>query len=162
MNVVITLRQATENDAAPLATAIEKLIDDIPYYNPLAKKHEIARYNAAALAFKIKEDPYAALLACNENEIAGFCISRFDDYTIWLEWFGVTEKYRGAGITKQLLQALEKTVGERACHKIWCDCRTSNQAAIHLLTTTGYTEITTIKNHWYGQDFILWEKLTSK
>ena len=161
MTPLIALRKATEKDAAPLATAIENLINGIPYYNPLAKQHEIARYSAAALALKIKEDPYAVILACNENEIAGFCISRFDDYTIWLEWFGVTEKYRGAGITKQLLHALEKTVAERECHKIWCDCRTSNQAAIHLLGNTGYTQMVTVKNHWYGQDFILWEKIIS-
>ncbi len=158
MHPSITLRRATEKDAAALANAIEKLITGIPYYNALAKKHEISRYSIAALAIKIKEDPYSIILACIDNETAGFCISRFDDYTIWLEWFGVAEKYRGSGITHQLLLALEKTVAERECHKIWCDCRTSNQAAIHLLSSAGYTQIATIKNHWYGQDFILWEK----
>jgi ribosomal protein S18 acetylase RimI-like enzyme len=161
VNAASIIRIATEKDAAPLATAIEHLITGIPYYNALAKQHEILRYSAGALALKIKEDPYSIILACNGNEIAGFCISRFDDYTIWLEWFGVIEKYRGAGITKQLLRALENTVAERECHKIWCDCRTSNQPAIHLLSSTGYSQIATIKNHWYGQDFILWQKTVS-
>ena len=110
MNPEITLRRATEKDAAALANAIEKIIAGIPYYTALAKQHEILRYSAAALTIKIKEDPHSVILACVDNETAGFCISRFDDYTIWLEWFGVTEKYRGAGITKQLLQALENTV----------------------------------------------------
>ncbi|MEO5594458.1 MAG: GNAT family N-acetyltransferase [Chitinophagaceae bacterium] len=158
MNKPPSLRPATEQDAAPLAKSIEKLIVNIPYYNDLAKRNEINRYSATALLTKIKEDKHAVIIAGTENEIAGFCLSRFDDYTVWLEWFGVTENYRGMGLTRQLLQKLEDTIAERGCHKIWCDCRTSNQAAIHLLTTTGYSQITTIKNHWYKQDFILWEK----
>ena len=161
MNTALTLRQATALDTEVLAEAIKKLISAIPYYNDLAKQHETARYSSTTLLLKIKEDPWSVIILCNDNEIAGFCISRFDDYTIWLEWFGVTDNYRGQGITKQLLQALEATVATRACHKIWCDCRTSNQAAIHVLSNAGYSQIATLKNHWYGQDFILWEKTVS-
>jgi ribosomal protein S18 acetylase RimI-like enzyme len=158
MNEKPMLQFATEQDAENLAKTIEKLINAIPYYNDLAKQHETTRYNAKSLSEKIKEDKYSVIIARTNNETAGFCISRFDDYTIWLEWFGVTENFRGFGLTKQLLQKLEETVIERKCHKIWCDCRTSNDAAIHLLTTTGYSQIATIKNHWYNQDFIIWEK----
>ncbi|MEO5684330.1 MAG: GNAT family N-acetyltransferase [Chitinophagaceae bacterium] len=152
------LRFATEQDAVPLAKTIEEVITHIPYYNDLAKHNETARYNAAALAAKIKDDKHAVIIAETDTEIAGFCLSRFDDYTIWLEWFGVVDNYRGIGLTAQLLQKMEETVAERGCHKIWCDCRTSNQAAVHLLGKAAYTQITTIKNHWYNQDFILWEK----
>ncbi|MEP6746352.1 MAG: GNAT family N-acetyltransferase [Bacteroidota bacterium] len=158
MNNPPLLRFATMQDAPGLSKAVKRLIDDIPYYNDLAKNHETERYNAHALSEKIKEDPYSVIIAHTENEIAGFCFSRFDDYTIWLEWFGVVKEFRGARITKQLLQKLEETVIERKCHKIWCDCRTSNQSAIHLLTATGYSQIATIKNHWYNQDFIIWER----
>lgn len=161
MSAAIILRPATEKDSVALAGTIRQLIAGIPYYNELAKQHEIQRYNEAALALKIEEDPHAVLLACNGNHIAGFCISRFDDYTIWLEWFGVADDYRGQGLTRQMLQQLETTLAARSCHKIWCDCRTSNQAAIHLLISAGYSQIATVKNHWYGQDFILWEKLIS-
>jgi len=158
MNSSPLLRFATEPDAEPLAKAIETLIAAIPYYNDLAKSNETARYNAAALLAKMKEDPYAIIVAEESDCMAGFCLSRFDDYTIWLEWFGVTENFRGMGLTRQLLQKLEDTVITRDCHKIWCDCRTSNTAAIHLLTGAGYTQMVTVKNHWYKQDFILWEK----
>ena len=158
MNKQSLLTLAVKEDAAALASAIQSLINAIPYYNDLAKQHEIKRYSNRAVAQKIAEDPYSVIIAKEGNRIAGFCISRFDDYTIWLEWFGVTENYRGMGLTNQLLKKLEETVAVRECHKIWCDCRTSNQAAIHLLSAAGYTQITTLINHWYGQDFILWEK----
>ncbi len=159
MNTNFTLRFAKQEDAISLAAIIKTLIAGIPYYNDLAKQNETTRYNAAALSLKIKEDPYSVIIAETNNRIAGFCTNRFDDYTIWLEWFGVTDEHRGKGLTKLLLQKLEKTVLTRECHKIWCDSRTSNTAAIHLLTNAGYSQIGTIKNHWYKQDFILWEKL---
>ncbi|MFT3934775.1 MAG: GNAT family N-acetyltransferase [Chitinophagaceae bacterium] len=156
------LRLATEPDANALSKAMEALINAIPYYNELAKQHETERYSANSLADKIKEDPYAVIIAETDKQIAGFCVSRFDDYTIWLEWFGVTEDNRGKGITKKLLQKLEETITIRKCHKIWCDCRTTNQAAIHILSEAGYTQIATIPNHWYKQDFILWQKFVEK
>jgi len=134
------------------------LIEQIPYYNDLAKRNETARYNAKALTAKIKEDEYAVIIAEINNQIAGFCLSRFDDYTIWLEWFGVPDNHRGKGLAKLLLQKLEETVVQRGCHKVWCDSRTSNGAAIHLLSQAGYSQLVTINNHWYNQDFILWEK----
>ena len=158
MNIQPLLRFALDTDADALAVSIAGVIAGIPYYNALAKRNETSRYSSAALVLKIQEDPYSVIVACDGDRIAGFCLSRFDDYTIWLEWFGVTDNYRGLGLTKKLLLQLEATVAKRDCHKIWCDCRTSNEAAIHLLGAAGYSQIATLNNHWYQQDFILWEK----
>ena len=158
MDNTLLVQPATEEQLNALAMEISTLITAIPYYNQLAKQHETNRYNATALVQKIKEDPYSVLLAMHGDAIAGFCTSRFDDYTLWLEWFGVTENYRGKGISQLLLKALEPTAVKRNCHKIWCDSRTSNTAAIHILQDAGYSQITTLRNHWYKQDFILWEK----
>ena len=162
VNETPVLRFASAADAAPLSTTIETLIEQIPCYNDLAKRNETARYSATALETKIKQDEYAVIIAEINNQVAGFCLSRFDDYTIWLEWFGVTDNHRGKGITRLLLQKLEETVVQRGCHKIWCDSRTSNKAAVHLLSQAGYSQIVTINNHWYNQDFILWEKQIAK
>lgn len=108
---------------------------------------------------KISDDNLSVILATAGNNIIGFCLSRFDDYVIWLEWFGVTQDHRGKNITGLLLAELEKTLVPRQSHKIWCDCRTENKASIQILTNQGYKQLVTILNHWYGQDFILWEKL---
>jgi ribosomal protein S18 acetylase RimI-like enzyme len=159
MNSHITILPAAEKDAAALSLSIAHLISNIPYYNATAKAHEIERYSSSALLAKINNDPLSVILAREQDALAGFCISRFDDYTIWLEWFGVTEAYRGRAVTRLLLEALEDSLPARGCHKIWCDCLTSNTAAIHVLSTAGYSQIVTLRNHWYGQDFILWEKI---
>jgi len=155
----ISVRKARPKDCEKLSLVIETVIRAIPYYNDLAKDTEVSKFKTVDLKLKIKDDPHSVIIACIDNEITSFCLSRFDDYVIWLEWFGVLETYRGKGIANLLLLELDSTISLRKCHKIWCDCRTSNKASIHILTTHGYKQLTTIANHWYKQDFILWEKL---
>ena len=141
------------------AKLLQTIINDLDYYTVQAKKNEIKKYTSTELKYKIKNDHLSVLGAFDENgKLVGFCLSRWDDFTIWLEWIGVAEKVRGKGIAKKLLIALEKTLKKRKAHKIWCDCRTKNEASIKLLTTLGYRKIAEIKNHWYGQDFYLWQK----
>jgi len=154
----IIIRHAMVSDCDMLSEVIEAVIVDIPYYNDIAKESEIRKYKSADLKFKVQEDKNAILVAVIENDIVGFCLSRFDDNVIWLEWFGVHKNFRGLGVSNLLLKELDKTVLIRDCHKIWCDCRTSNNGSIHILTKNGYKQIVTLKNHWYKQDFILWEK----
>jgi RimJ/RimL family protein N-acetyltransferase len=158
MNEEITIRQALQSDCVKLSEIIEAVIRAIPYYNDLAKESEIKKFQPSDLKLKILDDKHSVIVATIKDEIVGFCLSRFDDNLIWLEWFGVLEIYRGKGISNLLLTELDKTVLIRECHKIWCDCRTSNKASMHILTSHGYRQIVTIPNHWYKQDFILWEK----
>ncbi len=155
----IEVRYATIEDCETLSNIIATVIQNIPYYNDLARKNEILKFQLKDLQVKISEDKYSVILATADNKIAGFCLSRFDDYLIWLEWFGVLENYRGNGIANLLLKELDKTVLPRKSHKIWCDCRTVNEASIHILSFHGYTQMITIQNHWYKQDFIIWEKV---
>jgi RimJ/RimL family protein N-acetyltransferase len=97
---------------------------------------------------------------CIQNdEIAGFGLSRIDDRTVWIEWFGVKKGFRGHGLGTKIIEALEKATVQRNCHKIWCDSRTENKESISLLTKNGFRQIGVVENHWYRQDFILWEKL---
>jgi len=156
------IKLMTEADAAELSTAIRDVIQGIPYYNDIAKSSEIKKFSESSLINKIHDDKYSVIVVRENKKIVGFCLSRFDDFLIWLEWFGVLKDQRGNRISKLLLEELEKTTRLRGCHKIWCDCRTTNEASKHILSAFGYKQITTITNHWYGQDFILWQKEISK
>lgn len=158
MKETINYRLGTTADAAGLAAAIGTVISQSVHYNALAITHETKRYNALFLGAKMAEDPCSVILATDGDTIAGFCLSRFDDYTIWLEWFGVLPGYRSRGIAASLLDELENYVTVRQCHKIWCDCRTDNNAAIQLLGRAAYQQVGTLQHHWYGQDFFIWDK----
>lgn len=153
-----SISYAQRSECGALSELIAEVIKAIPYYNDLAKQGEVQKFTSFSLQQKIEEDPYSVIVARVNNQLAGFCLSRFDDYTIWLEWFGVLPEFRGKGIANLLLDGLKETAKPRRCHKIWCDCRTENKASIHILTAHGLRQLATINNHWYGQDFILWEK----
>ncbi|MEO8415940.1 MAG: GNAT family N-acetyltransferase [Ginsengibacter sp.] len=158
MNNEIEIRLATIDDCVPLSRVFEDVVRPIPYYNDVSKESEIDKFRPSNLENNLKEDPYSVIVATINDEIVGFCFSRFDDYLIWLEWFGVVESQRGKGITNLLLAELEQGILTRKCHKIWCDCRTSNVASIHILGNYGFKQIVTIPDHWFKQDFIIWEK----
>lgn len=154
----ITIDFANEMHCDELFSLFEKTVQPLPYYNELAKKNELNKYQSDALKIKLREDPHSIIVAIENQKLLGFCFSRFDDYTIWIEWFGVSEPERRKGIAKLMIQLLEKKASQRMAHKIWCDCRTQNMKSINLLALSGYTPLCTIKNHWYKQDFILWQK----
>lgn len=146
-------------DAAAVSALMRDVIAFLQYYNDLAKASEIEKYSAAALVSACTEDPDSVLLARAYGRISGFCVSHYDDGLLWLAWIGVHPEARRSGLATELLTALESTARQRKCHKIWCDCRTNNEASKALLSRNGYSQIALLPNHWYGQDFILWHKL---
>jgi ribosomal protein S18 acetylase RimI-like enzyme len=154
----MTIKNATPLDIEPLSLVFNQVITALPYYTDTAKEHELNKYTVSELFKKLENDPGSVIIAEDNSKIVGFCLNRLDDMLIWLEWFGVSEVTRGRGIGKNIIQYLESTAVTRGAHKIWCDCRTENRKSINLLSAVGYTPICTLKNHWYKQDFILWQK----
>jgi RimJ/RimL family protein N-acetyltransferase len=146
------------SEASLTSTLVRSVIAPLDYYSDAAKAAEIAKYSAEALAALLSEDPYSILVAKVEDDVIAFCISRYDDGVIWLAWFGVHEKFRGTRVASDILEQLEDATRARNCSKIWCDTRTENTRSQRVLERTGYSRICTITQHWYGQDFHLWEK----
>ena len=146
-------------EAATASELIGSLIQSLSYYNERARTEEVNKYTAPQLMEQISEDPDSVLLAKENEEIVGFCISKYDDGLIWLSWFGVLSNHRKQGIGEKMLVALEESVHRRRSHKIWCDTRSVNVNAQSVLRKAGFVKIASLENHWYGQDFFLWEKV---
>jgi len=147
-----------QEDIQELNSVFKSIIENLSYYNDAAKRNELGKYTEEELKNKIAQDPDSVFIAKENNKIVGFCFSKQDDMLIWLEWFGVIESARKKGIGKSLIKYLESSIKNRNAHKIWCDCRTGNIKSISILSSSGYLPICTVTNHWYGQDFILWQK----
>jgi len=58
-----------------------------------------------------------------------------------------------------LLEKCTLLAKEENCNKIWCDCLTDNLEAGAFFRKQNFTIIAQLKNHWYGQDFYLLEKI---
>jgi ribosomal protein S18 acetylase RimI-like enzyme len=137
---------------------LHEVISHLSYYNLRARREELAKYTVKELLLMRNEDKDSIIVAHYGGLLAGFCISRYDDGIIWLSWFGVSKQWRGKGVGSALVARLEATVLQRKCHKIWCDTRTSNKASAKVLKNSGFERICKIEQHWYGQDFYLWQK----
>jgi len=148
-------------EAEPVNQLFCEIVEKLPYYNELAKSSEIAKYSVEALRASSSNDPDSVLVAKVGDQVIGFCFSNSDDGLVWLAWFGVHSSFERQGVGSVLLEKLEETVRNGRSHKIWCDCRTENEASKSTLSKHGYLQICTVRNHWYGQDFILWEKLVA-
>lgn len=152
------IRKINAEEIEFLIPVLKSVIEKLSYYNDIARQNELEKYNSTELSYKISQDPESVLIAEENNKIIGFCLSRLDDMLLWIEWFGVIETSRKQGIARKLVEYLESTATKRNAHKVWCDCRTENIKSINLLSSSGYQPICTLKNHWYHQDFILWQK----
>ncbi len=158
----ISISQMNDANAGDLSRLIGEVISPLVYYSEQARKSEIEKYSPASLREAVAKDKDSILIAFCGERIVGFCITHFDDGLIWLSWIGVHPEFRRYKTAEKLLLKMEESVPARGAHKIWCDCRTVNKASIALLGGLGYRQICTVDNHWYGQDFILWEKLVNQ
>lgn len=154
----IHIKYASKDDVDRVGLLFVEILDTLHYYNDTAKKNEKSKYTSEELIKKIQEDMYSVMSVYEDDNIVGFCFSRFDDYTVWLEWFGIADSHRGRGIGDLILMELEVATKKRGCHKIWCDSRTKNLASFKVLQRNSYTIVATLENHWYGQDFFIWQK----
>jgi ribosomal protein S18 acetylase RimI-like enzyme len=155
-SVIVDCMAPSESEAVNELFA--DVVRELPYYNAAAKTSELKQHSAEVLQNLVTADRHAVLVARTDH-IVGFCFSRYDDGLIWISWFGVKKAFRRQKVASALLTAVEHTVVERGCHKIWCDSRTNNEPSINILTTRQYQKICSVRNHWYGLDFILWEKV---
>jgi ribosomal protein S18 acetylase RimI-like enzyme len=155
----VIVRPAEKNELRAVTTLFQRILGQLSYYNSLAKRDEREKYSTRELILKQNADSHSVLVAVSsQNRIEGFLFSHFDDYTIWLDWLGVSPESRRKGIGRALINELCRTARIRKAHKIWCDCRTTNLPSIRLLREMKFRKIAEVKNHWYGQDFVLWER----
>lgn len=148
---------ASPTDIPAVAALMRATIERVPYYNARAIASELTKYTAEALAAQLAVDPYAVLVSRDAEGPTGFCVSRYDDATVWLSWFGVADRARRQGLGLALVEALKASLPARGAHKIWCDSRADNVESIGTLERAGFRRIASLENHWFNQDYLLWE-----
>ena len=146
-------------EALEVERLVSGVIEESPYYSALAKSSEKQKYTAKHLLKLAQADPFSVLLAVDGDCPVGFCLNVVEDTLLWVSWGGVLPEYRRSGIAKCFHDLIAQSACARGAHKIWCDCRTENEPSISLLTAFGFSKIGVVKNHWYGHDYFLWEKV---
>lgn len=139
-------------EAAEAAGLLREVISGLTVYNERAVASELAKYtNNSILGMDV-------LVATVDGALAGVAVTRSDDGLTWIDWVAVREGFRGMGIARGLLLGVVDEAATAGHHKVWCDCRSDNHASRGMLRGAGFRPITFLGNHWYGQDYILWER----
>ncbi len=143
--------------AIATAQLLEQTILESPHYSDWAKSEEIAGLTAAKLLAMPKHDLHIAI---EENTVLGVLVSSPKEAgLLWLSWCVVSPAARGRGVAGALITAFHASAKARGVHKTWCDSRVGNAASARMLEKAGYRVVTTLEQHWYGLDFLIWERL---
>lgn len=157
------IRAARDSDVSQASALLSQVVSSLSYYNEDARNTEIAKFDKKGLGSFVADPTKMVLIAeASAQEprqrLAGLLIAGEDDRLMWLNWFIVHPTHRRCGVGTQLVDALAAAAREHRCHKIWCDSRVENLPSAHLLLREGFKVIARVNNHWYGQDFYLWER----
>ena len=98
------------------------------------------------------------LCAKDKNKVVGFVFGSINTGMLHLMWLGVDSEYRKLGVAEKLIKKAEIWAKGRV-HKIWFDTRINNKESVPLAKKLKYKKAATLRKHYYGQDFYIWEKL---
>jgi ribosomal protein S18 acetylase RimI-like enzyme len=101
----------------------------------------------------------AVSLAFNSGELVGFCVIQDQNGPIWIDWYGVHADVRRCGVGEAILSRLIAENANGSSTKLWCGTRTTNDPSMNLLEKMEFRRLCTLKKHWYGEDFYLWERM---
>ena len=136
------------------AELLKEAILESPHYSPLAKTEEIAALSCQKL---LMQDVF---IATQDQRLLGVLVSsQAEAGLLWLSWVAVAPEARGRGIAKDLITAFHASAAAKGVHKTWCDSRIGNTASARMLEKSGYRVAATLYQHWYGLDYLIWERL---
>lgn len=145
-------------DIPGMAELVQNIIQDTDYYSSEAKEAEKNKFSVENLQSLIKNDNSIFLAAKEDDKLIGFIYGFFDCGTFWADWIGVLKENRRKGVALGLMRELEMILGDTKTRKVWCDTRSDNKESNAMLKKLGFERAAHLKEHWYGQDYYLWEK----
>lgn len=106
------------------------------------------------------------LVAVVDGELAGFiwgsAMKRDESGVYWMNWIGVSIKFRRRGIARALMSDLERRLRKLGYHKIWFNIDPQNNRSQKTFRSFGFHKIALIRHHWYGLDAMIWNKELQK
>ena len=157
-----TVSRASVEECGLLRRMFYELVEPLEIYRREAREYELNLYTEQHFSEIIKGDEDAVWIASLEDIPVGFSITERDCDLWWLSWFGVTEQGRGHRIGHKLVANVIDVARSRNTPKVWCDTRAHNSRSISILLEIGFEKICVLPNHWYGEDYILWQMRPSE
>jgi RimJ/RimL family protein N-acetyltransferase len=141
--------------------AVHRMVTDAvetsPYYNDEFKAYEGARLTATYLAELLRTDPRHVMTIRENGELAGFILSGPEFGILWQYWSYLDPKHRSGTLAMRVMRNYQSVWQNDRFHKILTYSRPENKVSIALMERYGYKRVAELKQHLFGQDYLLYE-----
>jgi [ribosomal protein S18]-alanine N-acetyltransferase len=140
MSSDVSIRLATQADAAPIAAMSRDFIEDGLSWN----------WRAPRVARAIRDRETNVAIAEINGDLAGFGIMKYGDADAHLMLFAVAPILQRRGVGAGLMQWLERTAATAGIELIWLEARLSNAGALAFYRSRGYRELDVMRRYYSG------------
>ena len=142
--------------------AIHKMVMDAvwssPHYSDTFKEFESGRLTPAYLAQLLHADPrHVMTIRDNDGALAGFILSGPEYGVLWQYWSYVDPAHRSGTLAMRVMRNYRQVWDNDRFHKILTYSRPENKVSIALMERYGYTRVAELKQHLFGEDYLLYE-----
>src|SRR5262245_1001209 len=113
------------------------------------------RWTPRRVAASIRAPNVNVLVACIQENIAGFAIMRYGDDDAHLDLLAVAPPYRRLGVGRQLLEWLEKCARVAGIFSVALEVRVGNQGAQLFYERMGYHTLAHLPGYYQGMEAAL-------
>ena len=154
------IRAKSREDLVKIHRLFFKILNEVKkYYVVETINEEKEIYNESFFLKKYASKNNYAFGLYLDNVLVGFQLMYIEEGVCFLEWTGVSSKFRGKGYGKCIKTSLENfLIHNSNVHKIMADCLVINKESIFNLMNSGFNIVTKLDCHWNKQDYYLWEK----
>ena len=141
--------------------AIHKMVMDAvwtsPHYGDTFKEFESARLTPAYLAQLLHADPRHVMTIRENGELAGFILSGPEYGVLWQYWSYLDPAHRSGTLAMRVMRNYRPVWDNDRFHKILTYSRPENKVSIALMERYGYKRVAELKQHLFGEDYLLYE-----
>lgn len=150
-------RPAKPHEIRMVHARLLEAIDASEFYCEEFKAYEKSRLTRAHLRNLMAVDPRHVLIALDHGTPVGLQITGPELGTLWLYWSYMFPEARKHANAMRYLPALINLWNNDRFHKIATYTKPDNRVAIALSKRAKFEHVSTIKQHMFGEDYMLFE-----
>jgi ribosomal protein S18 acetylase RimI-like enzyme len=155
-DVPFVIEQARPKHVRAIAALYKTVWSEVAHLlGPTLTQHRQA--SIRTIAQWIHDDPYFVALA--DKKVTGVAGAEPRHGTVHLVHMVVDSKFRKYGVGTALVKHIEEFARNINANKIWFDTHPELYDAIQLYEKLGYQKCGFFKQHYWGIDIVLYEKL---